>query len=212
MNSFGINNYWLFLLSGIILNLTPGADTIYILTRSISQGRSAGIASVFGIGSGGIIHILLATFGLSIILSKSIVLFNIIKIVGAIYLVFIGILTLRSKDKLFITDDRRKNNTGFLKIYLQGVLTNLFNPKVALFFISFLPQFIDAPQASGPIPFLILGLTFFTTGTIWCLMLAFFSSLITERLRRNVRISEIMQKLTGFVFIALGLKIALSKK
>jgi threonine/homoserine/homoserine lactone efflux protein len=212
MIQFGIDNYWVFILSGIVLNLTPGADTIYILSRSISQGKSAGVASVLGISTGGLIHTTLAAFGLSIILTKSMVLFNIVKIAGAIYLVYLGIGMLRNKIASLENNKSSNPNISFGKIYGQGILTNVFNPKVALFFISFLPQFINSSKAHGPVPFLILGLTFFTTGTIWCLILAFSASSITNGLRRNIQLSAIMQKCCGGVFIALGLKLALERK
>ena len=205
---FGIENYLGFLIGGIILNLTPGSDTIYILTRSISQGKKAGVYSVLGISTGGLSHTLLAAFGLSIILRTSELAFNIVKIIGALYLVYLGIKMLRDKSNLFTNIESARRNS-LSKIYLQGFLTNLFNPKVALFFLSFLPQFINAGQTKGPIPFLILGITFVTTGTIWCLILAYSSSLMTKTLRENVRLGKYLQKISGVIFLGLGLKIAL---
>jgi threonine/homoserine/homoserine lactone efflux protein len=140
---YGIINYEVFLLTGILLNLIPGADTMYIVGRSISQGRKAGVYSVFGIISGSLIHTLLVAFGLSIILTKSIIVFNTIKILGVIYLVYLGIRMLLDKTNAsFSPSDSNKQNIR--KIYIQGMLTSLTNPKVSLFFIAFLPQFIDA--------------------------------------------------------------------
>lgn len=210
--SLGINHYWVFIVSGIVLNITPGADTIYILSRSISQGKSAGVASVLGISTGGLIHTALSAFGLSIVLTQSITLFNVIKIIGAAYLVFLGIGMFRNKNNFLEKNNTTNQRISFGKIYCQGILTNVFNPKVALFFISFLPQFINASSAHGPIPFIILGLTFFTTGTLWCLVLALSASSITKGLRNNPTISTMMQKCCGIVFFALGLKIAFEGK
>jgi len=208
---FGIENYVGFILAGILLNLTPGADTMYILTRSISQGRRAGYYSVLGIGTGALIHTTLASFGLSIILAKSALAFNLIKYMGVAYLVYLGIRMIIDKNNLFDNKNQKMETTDLFRIYRQGLLTNLFNPKVALFFISFLPQFINPHFANGPIPFLILGFTFMTTGTLWCFFLAYSASLISQTLRNNDKIGKIMQKVSGFVFIGLGLKILTDK-
>jgi threonine/homoserine/homoserine lactone efflux protein len=105
-----------------------------------------------------------------------------------------------------------ENSVNYRKIYTQGYLTNLFNPKVALFFLSFLPQFINHNAGNCAIPFIILGCTFVTTGTIWCMILAFAASAISKALRKSTKISTITQKLCGVVFVGLGLKIALEKR
>ena len=208
---FGIENYFAFLIAGILLNFTPGADTIYILTRSIAQGRRAGIYSVLGITSGSLIHTLFAAFGLSVILSTSAMIFNIIKYLGALYLCYLGIRMLLKRSQIFEGQNILFKKNRSLQVYRQGLITNLFNPKVALFFLSFLPQFINTDNAYGAIPFLLLGATFITTGTIWCLVLAYSASFMTKLLRRNKSIGMSMQKLSGAVFIILGLKLALNK-
>jgi len=204
---YGIENYLGFILSGIILNLTPGADTLYILTRSISQGRRAGVYSVFGITTGSMIHTTFEAFGLSIVLAQSALAFNIIKYAGVAYLVYLGIKMIIEKSNIFDNDSQVIEKTDLFKIYRQGLMTNVLNPKVALFFLSLLPQFINPHYANGPVPFLILGLTFMTTGTIWCLILAYSASYITKTLRDNDRIGKIMQKISGMIFIGLGIKI-----
>lgn len=205
---YGIINFDVFLLTGILMNLIPGADTMYIVGRSISQGRRAGIYSVFGIITGSLVHTLLVSFGLSLILTKSIVLFNTIKIIGVIYLVYLGIKMIL--DKSNIGFEVSTNKLNIRKIYLQGLLTSLTNPKVSLFFIAFLPQFIHA-KASGPIPFLILGLTFTATGLLWCLFVAYFSSYVTNKLRGNQKLGIILNRLTGMIFICMGLKLLQTK-
>lgn len=207
----GIENYIAFVLAGILLNITPGTDTIYILTRSISQGKKAGVYSVLGIATGAIIHTLFAALGLSVILSTSVAAYNIVKYFGVIYLCYLGIKMIL--DKYSLTQSIKTSTNGnLLKIYIQGIFTNLFNPKVALFFISFLPQFIIAEKAQSPAPFLILGFTFITTGTIWCLFLAYGASLVSLKLRNNSKIESIMKKTSGLVFILLGIKLAFSKQ
>lgn len=205
---YGIINYEVFLLTGILLNLIPGADTMYIVGRSISQGRKAGVYSVFGIITGSLVHTLLVAFGLSIILTKSIVLFNTIKVIGVIYLVYLGIKMILDKTNVAFQASSNKLNIG--KIYLQGLLTSLTNPKVSLFFIAFLPQFIDT-KASGPMPFIILGITFTVTGLLWCLFVAFFSSYVTKKLRGNHQVGMILNKVTGIIFIGMGLKLLQTK-
>ena len=171
----GIINYETFILTGILLNITPGNDTVFILSRSMAQGKKAGIMSVLGIATGSLIHTTLAAFGLSIIIAKSILAFNIIKYAGAAYLLYIGYKMLTDKTLLNTDTSLSENLINLRKIYLDGVITNVLNPKVALFFISFLPQFIDPHTTNTIIPFIKLGVTFTFTGTIWCLILANFA-------------------------------------
>lgn len=215
---FGIENYLGFILAAILLNLTPGTDSVYIITRSISQGQKAGLYSVLGITSGSLIHTLLASLGLSVLLASSPMAFMIVKYIGAAYLCYLGLKMLLSqpsnamahnlsKDK--VTSKQHKVDNW--QIYKQGVLTNLFNPKVALFFIAFFPQFIDANYAYGMVSFLILGLTFASTGLIWCSCLALLAARFSKKLRENSSVETILNKISGMVFIGLGIKL-LSEK
>ena len=201
----GTINFGAFLISGIILNLTPGSDTIYILSRSISSGRKAGVLSVLGISSGVIVHTLLAAFGLSTILAKSAAAFNTIKYLGAIYLIYLGVKTLLDKGNNVLLLNAEQVSSK--SIYLQGLMTNVLNPKVALFFLAFLPQFVDPHSGLGAIPFIFLGATFVITGTIWCLIIAIFSSFATNKFRENTKIATGLSKLCGVIYIALGLKL-----
>ncbi|MDA3890264.1 MAG: LysE family translocator [Salinivirgaceae bacterium] len=207
----GIENYIGFLIAGVILNLTPGADSIYIITRSVAQGRKAGIYSILGIGTGALLHTFFAAFGLSMILMKSAMIFNIIKYVGVAYLVYLGIKMILDKSPMFENGKNKFENPDLFKIFKQGFFTNLLNPKVAIFFLSLMPQFIKPEYVEGPIPFLILGFTFITTGTIWCLFLAYSASSMTNVLRKNDKVGKIMQKISGGIFIALGLQILLKR-
>ena len=206
----GIENFYTFLFAGIVLNLTPGADTIYIISRSVAQGRRAGIASVLGIMTGSMIHTTFAALGLSMMLATSALAYEIVKYAGAGYLIYLGIKMLILKSDTFITQNGIQEDR-LIEIYRQGVLTNVLNPKVALFFLSFLPQFVNPQYTKGPLPFLLLGLTFTTTGTIWCLIVAYSSASLTKRLRQNQIPMKIMQKICGFVFIFLGLQLAVRK-
>lgn len=209
---FGIQNYLGFIVAGIILNLTPGADTMYILTRSISQGRKAGFYSVFGITTGALIHTIFASLGLSVLLAQSATAFAVVKYLGVGYLVYLGVKMIFDKKSSIDSNSFKTEHLDLTKIYRQGVLTNVLNPKVALFFLAFLPQFIDPHYATGTLPFMILGVTFMTTGTIWCLFLAYAASLITNTLRENDKIGLIMQKASGLIFIGLGIRLLTQKQ
>jgi RhtB (resistance to homoserine/threonine) family protein len=208
----GIIHFETFLITGILLNITPGNDTIFILTRSIGQGKKAGIISVLGIGTGSIIHTILAAFGLSIIVAKSLLLFNIIKYAGAAYLLYMGYKMLTDNSLLNTEAKAFDSAIDYGKIYRDAIITNVLNPKVALFFISFLPQFIDSDVKNTVLPFLTLGITFVITGTIWCFLLAIFASSIFGRLKNNTHVSIYINKICGLAFIGLGIKVALTDR
>src|SRR5215831_7865390 len=210
MTMFGIHNFGLFLAAGVLLNLTPGPDTLYILGRSAAQGREAGVASALGISLGSIFHTCAAALGLSAILATSAQAFAAIKLLGGAYLVFLGIkLILHRRSESALPSNFRRRTT--FAAFRQGVLTNVLNPKVALFFLAFLPQFID-PASNMKIPaFITLGLTFVTTGTIWCLVLAWFASSFSERLRNNETIAQWLNRTAGTLFVFLGLRLATAK-
>jgi RhtB (resistance to homoserine/threonine) family protein len=208
----GIIHFETFLITGVLLNLTPGNDTIFILSKSIGQGKKAGIISSFGIATGSIVHTLLAAFGLSLIIAKSILLFNLIKYAGAIYLLYIGYKMLTNRTELNTNEIKKEELVNYWKIYRDGIFTNILNPKVALFFIAFLPQFIDPNLKETILPFLALGTTFITTGTIWCLTLAIFASSIFSKLKDNKKVSNYINKICGLTLIALGIKVAFSNR
>lgn len=208
----GIIHFETFLLAGILLNLTPGNDTIFILTKSIAQGRKAGIMSVLGITTGSLIHTTLAALGLSVIIAKSVLLFTIIKYAGAIYLLYLGYKMITDKTNWGAVNIDAGNKLHSLRIYRDAVLTNVLNPKVAMFFIAFLPQFIDPTYQNSVLPFMILGITFTITGTIWCLVLAIFSSYLFAKFRTNPKFSSYLNKIGGTILIALGIKLALTDR
>jgi RhtB (resistance to homoserine/threonine) family protein len=210
MTMFGIHNFGLFLAAGILLNLTPGPDTLYILGRSAAQGREAGVASALGISLGSVFHTCAAALGLSAILATSAFAFVAIKLVGGAYLVFLGIKMILDRRRKLILPSNFRRRTA-IAAFRQGVLTNVLNPKVALFFLAFLPQFIDPASNMKIAAFIALGLTFVTTGTIWCLVLAWFASSFSERWRNNESIAQWLNRTAGAVFIFLGLRLATAK-
>lgn len=202
---FDIVSFQLFLITVLIICMTPGIDMMFILNRSISQGRDAGIYSALGVSVGAVVHTILSGLGLSVILQTSVVLFTIIKIVGAVYLIYLGIQMFISKQssisiKKTVYQSRRK-------LFVQGVITNVTNPKVALFFISFIPQFISVDNQYGPIPFLILGSIFAVMGAITSFIIAIFSSSLTTKLRENIVAEKIINKISGAVFVILGISL-----
>jgi RhtB (resistance to homoserine/threonine) family protein len=207
---FGIHDFGLFLAAGILLNLTPGPDTVYILGRSIAHGREAGIASALGICTGSIFHTCAAALGLSAILATSALAFGAIKLLGGAYLIFLGIkMVLDRRKQLSLPSNFRRRTTA--AAFRQGIFTNILNPKVALFFLAFLPQFIDPASNVKLLAFLMLGFTFVTTGTIWCLVLAWFASAFSERLRTNETIGQWLNRTAGALFVFLGLRLAIAK-
>lgn len=208
---FGIHDFGLFLAAGVLLNLTPGPDTVYILGRSIAHGRRAGVASAFGICVGSIFHTCAAAFGLSAFLATSAWAFSAVRLAGAAYLIFLGLRALlRREHDLHVLAKFEQNNP--VAAFRQGILTNVLNPKVALFFLAFLPQFIDSATPSKMAALLILGLTFVMTGTIWCLVLAWFAATFSARLRGNAAIAAVLNRAVGSLFIFLGLRLAVAAR
>jgi threonine/homoserine/homoserine lactone efflux protein len=206
----GTQHYWLFLLSGILLNLTPGQDTLYIVGRSIAQGRKAGLLSALGISCGSVVHTLAAAFGLSAILATSAVAFSVIKFAGAAYLVYLGV-------QMWFGRPAAQQNAATPKpaaprgVFSAAVLTNVLNPKVALFYLAFLPQFVDPAASSKLVAFLFLGATFITTGTIWCVILALAAAKIASLLNARKSASTVARRAAGTLFFGLGVKLAVSK-
>jgi threonine/homoserine/homoserine lactone efflux protein len=209
---FGIINFETFVIAGLLLNLTPGVDTMYILSRSIAQGKKAGVYSALGIATGALFHVVFATLGLSIILAQSALAFEIVKYLGAGYLIYLGVKTLLNTNHDTFNLEQKSTRISNKKIYISGILTNILNPKVALFFLAFLPQFIDPSHAHNSLPFLILGAVFLFTGTGWCLILALFAAKLSDKIRENYTIKFWLDKITGAVFVLLGIKLAMSKQ
>ncbi|MEP2023585.1 MAG: LysE family translocator [Reichenbachiella sp.] len=209
---FGIINFETFLIAGILLILTPGTDTMYILGRSISQGKKAGLMSALGISTGVLVHCIFATLGLSIILAKSALAFEVVKYLGAAYLIFLGVKSIIAKPQDTIEMDHPKNNKSLKKIYMSGVLTNVLNPKVALFFLAFIPQFVDPTYTQSTLTFSLLGFTFFVLGSSYSFLLSLFASRLSTSIRSNYKFKTWLDRVTGMLFIGLGIKLAMAKK
>ena len=208
----GIQHFWLFVVSGLLLNITPGQDTLYIVTRSVAQGRRAGLWSVLGISTGSVVHTLAAAFGLSAILATSASAFIVVKFAGAAYLIYLGVKMLLERPAAESTGvEPALQHESAWAIYRAAVLTNVLNPKVALFFLAFLPQFVAPDAPSRVLSFLFLGAVFVFNGTLWCLVLVMAASALSGRLRRNASGARRLRQATGAVFVGLGARLALSK-
>jgi threonine/homoserine/homoserine lactone efflux protein len=206
---FGAHDLPTFLVASFLLWLTPGPDTMYILARSIVQGRRAGVLSALGIGSGLLIHTLFAAFGLSAILATSAWAFTAVKVAGAAYLIYLGLQALRRKVGPLATPAVSPVSGWW--VYRQGVLSNTLNLKVAIFFLAFFPQFVDPAAGFGPIPFLFLGAMFVVGGTLWSLGQAVCAASATQMIRRNAAVLGWLERVSGCVYLGLGLNLLRSK-
>jgi threonine/homoserine/homoserine lactone efflux protein len=204
-------SFLLFLVAAVMLNIAPGPDTIYVVTRSVAQGRRAGMFSSFGVCSGALIHTLAAAFGLSAILATSAYAFQAVKYAGAAYLVFLGIKSILEKHGPLHIDSCGGAALSNWHLFRQGVMIDVLNPKVALFFLAFLPQFIDPSSGSKVSQFLILGIIVILIGLVWEALLVLLSTCITRTLRENDSFGIWLNRIMGAVFIGLGLRLAKEK-
>lgn len=204
-----VQNFWVFALAGLLLNLTPGNDMIYVATRSASQGIKAGIISALGITAGCMVHILAAVIGLSAILAQSALAFDIIKYAGGAYLIYLGI---RSFRKTQFKVEAEATKYSYRKIFWQGAITNVLNPKVALFFLAFLPQFVDLSGPAAHWQILFMGTWFNISGLTVNMLVAILFGKISGWLNSSPKFVQWQSRITGLVLIALGIKVALSKK
>jgi threonine/homoserine/homoserine lactone efflux protein len=210
VGSFGIQHYEAFLLASIALNLTPGLDTFYILTRSGREGHAVGLAAALGINAGCIVHTLAAVLGISAILMTSALAFSVLKYLGAAYLVWIGLRMLLSRAAARQPTETR--GLGLGAAFRQGMLTNVLNPKVALFFLAFLPQFVSMHAMHPQIGLVLLGLSFIGTGMTWSTVLALAGGHIHRLLTAKPKLGQWMDRACGMVLVAFGVKLALQQR
>jgi threonine/homoserine/homoserine lactone efflux protein len=205
----GIHEFWLFILSGLLLNITPGPDTAYILGRSIQLGWRGGAAAAIGICTGCLVHVFAAAIGLSALLMASSTAFAVLKLAGAAYLLFTGIQMLLSRPKPLADVATQGGETSLSKVFWQGALTNVLNPKVALFFLAFLPQFVAAESPHKPLAFLLLGGIFIFNSTLWCLGIAAFAARAASSIRRSEGVMVWINRVLGGLFVYLGFRVAM---
>ncbi len=199
----------LFMAAGLMLNLTPGPDMLYVATRSMHQGQKAGVVSALGIGAGSIVHCLAAAFGLSAVLMYSATAFMVIKFAGAAYLIYLGIRTILSKQTLGVPN---VETASLRKMFWQGVITNILNPKIALFFLAFLPQFVNVDKGNTALQILFLGTLFNISGTTVNTLVGLFAGYAGTRLMRSPKGMTIQRWVTGSVFLALGARLAFAER
>lgn len=200
--------FGLFLSAAVVLALTPGPGLLYVLTRSLRGGRAEGLASSFGTAIGGFGHVVAAGLGLSAVLATSALAFNVVKYAGAAYLIFLGVQTLRGRHDLRLDDaGPARSATAPRKALAQGIITELLNPKTALFFLAFLPQFID-PRGPALGQFLLLGTISVTLNTAADVLVATFAGPLGQWLRRSARWQSWQRRFTGAVLIGLGVYVA----
>lgn len=204
-------NFYLFLGVSLLINISPGPDMLYTAARSLSQGTKAGVFSALGIFAGCFFHIGAAVFGLSAILAESAFWFGVIKYAGAAYLIFLGLKSLLGK-RTVKTEIELIPPSRYSHIFFQGLLTNVLNPKVAVFFLSFLPQFIDpaSPQVRQQI--LFFGAWFATQGTLILVMVAFLTGYFSKMLGKSRSFWKWQDKITGLILIALGIRMLFIRK
>lgn len=193
-----------FSLAALAILAVPGPAVVYIVTRSIDQGRGAGVASVLGIHVGTLVHLTAATVGLSAILVSSATAFTIVKVLGALYLIVIGIRTLLGRSDPADTDPQRPPRRR-RRDFAEGVVVNVFNPKTALFFLAFLPQFVDPARGQASLQILVLGLTFMLLGLVTDSIWALAAGSAGETLRKSRRWAQMQRYVSGSVFVALGI-------
>ena len=204
-----IGNFLLFAFASLMLNLTPGSDMLYVATRSTGQGVKAGIVSSLGIMAGCFVHIIAAVAGLSFLLSTSAIAFAVLKYLGAAYLIYLAIRSFQSKDNSFAI--AKTNNAPYRKIFWQGAVTNILNPKVALFFLAFLPQFVSSTSENATLTIVILGIWFNISGTIVNVLVALLFGKMGNWMAEQPWFVKWQHKVTGLMLLVLGLKIALTK-
>lgn len=213
----GITGFAFFLVAVFLLNVTPGPDTAYIVGRSVAQGRGAGIVSALGISAGCIIHTLACAFGLTAILAASATAFTVIKVAGAIYLIYLGVRLIFTKhDDAEVSRAPQTNEKAapksLLQLFAQGFVTNVLNPKVVLFFVSFFPQFVAADSQHKTLAFLTLGIVFIAMSTVWNSFVAWIAGSVTERFAGKSGVKKWLDRGVGSAFVGLGIKLATSHR
>ncbi|GFO58857.1 lysine transporter LysE [Geomonas silvestris] len=205
----GIVNLPLFLVSCVALNVMPGPDTIYLVTRSIAQGRRAGLLSSWGLCTGALVHTFAAALGLSAVLSASAHAFSAVKYAGAVYLIYLGVKTFFDKSGPLPTDNEPAAPVSGCRIFFQGILVDVLNPKVALFFLAFLPQFIDHRAPNKFATFLLLGAILVLFSLVWEGILVLGSSRLSGYFTRNENSGRRVNRVAGSIFVSLGVRMGL---
>ncbi|WP_027793211.1 LysE family translocator [Paraburkholderia acidipaludis] len=214
----GITHFGFFCVAVFLLNVTPGPDTAYIVGRSVAQGRSAGLISALGISAGCCVHALACAFGLTALLAASATAFTVVKFVGAIYLVYLGTRLVFAKAERRSAEATEAAKAApsraaaaprpLRQLFLQGFWTNVLNPKVVLFFVSFFPQFVSTESSHKALAFLALGVVFVLMSTVWNSFVAWIAGSVTRRFSGKPGVKKWLDRTVGTAFVGLGVKLA----
>ena len=200
----------LFLIASLVLLLTPGPAVLYIVSRSVQHGRSAGIVSVVGIHAGTIVHIAAAAIGISALVVSSALAFAIVKGLGAAYLIWMGIRTFLTRD--FASEAPAPSKSSLSRAFRDGFVVNVLNPKTAIFFLAFLPQFIDPARGLVHWQIMVLGLTFMALGILTDGMFAFLAGALGELMRGQQSFRRFLRWFSGTSFLGLGVTAAAARE
>ncbi|MFJ8234934.1 LysE family translocator [Ureibacillus sp. NPDC094379] len=199
-----------FLSAAIVLTLMPGPDNLFTLAQSMAKGKSAGIYTTLGLCTGLLVHITAATIGISAVIYQSVFAFTVVKYVGAAYLLFLAYKSFREKDSSFNLNHH--DNLDYSSLYKKGIIMNLLNPKVSLFFLAFFPQFINYENGNVSAQMLGFGILFLIQTLVIFTLISIFAGKVGSFLRKNTSISKKMNMIQGTLFTLIGLKIAFSEK
>jgi RhtB (resistance to homoserine/threonine) family protein len=211
VSMFGITHFGFFVVAVFLLNVTPGPDTAYIVGRSVAQGRGAGLMSALGISAGCCVHSLACAFGLTALLAASATAFTVIKFVGALYLIYLGVRLVFARPAAAEAAGATRASgapKSLRQLFLQGFWTNVLNPKVVLFFVSFFPQFVTTGSDHKALAFLTLGVVFVVMSMVWNSFVAWIAGSVTQRFSGKPGVKRWLDRGVGSAFVGLGIKLA----
>jgi threonine/homoserine/homoserine lactone efflux protein len=209
---FGIHDLTLFIAACVLLAVTPGPDTTLVFAQTLRHGVRGGLVASLGVITGCLVHVTAASVGLSAILAASAHAFNVVKWAGAAYLAFIGLRAILAAGRAAAASAAQPETLRTSSVFWTGFLTNVLNPKVAVFFLAFLPQFVSTDAAYAPLGFAVLGLIFIVVGFIWLVTLAFIAARSAAALGGRGRLKVWLERALGAAFIALAAKLALAER
>ncbi|WP_419777250.1 LysE family translocator [Malaciobacter marinus] len=206
-----LSNLYMFIITSFLLCIAPGPDNIYVLTQGMTKSKKAAIITTLGLCTGLIIHTSAAAFGISMIFKTSQIAFDIVKYLGVIYLLYIAYQVYKHRNEP-LNLDTKASKKDLKALYFKGFLMNILNPKVSIFFLAFLPQFVSVQNGNVPLQMIILGLIFMALTIILFSLIGIAGNLLSEKLLNNPKIVKYMNILTSFVLVSLGVKLALSQR
>jgi threonine/homoserine/homoserine lactone efflux protein len=209
---YDLNHWIVFFTAALALNVSPGPDIAYIVSNTVAHGKRHGFAASFGVCSGSVAHVLAAAFGLSAILAASALAFSAVKWVGAAYLIYLGLRALMTAGAGFAIDGKRRKRQSGFAIFRQGFMIDVLNPKVAVFFMAFLPQFADPALGRIPLQLVLHGALVIAVALVVEAVIVLVAARFTDALRRNPRIGLWLDRALGTVLIGLGIRLALQQR